>query len=152
MNINFISILLVVAIAFILSKFYEEYVSNRNALMLNNTHEYFTPEHREKLMKQFTEEFRRIVLRNEMNQNIELTFLLKQDGNEDFSVQHYIGANDSGQVPYFVPGVLYVTHDKNTASVDISDITKEYIFTVHSDGSVSQVSQTTRELKAENNT
>ena len=149
MNINYINLVLVIFIVFLLSQFYKDY--SRRTKMASPTPKeqlHLTEEHRDRLIKQMTEEFRRIVVENEMDRNIELTFLLKQDGAEDLVIQHYIGPKDSGQVPYFVPGVLYVTHNESTVFVDISDKGKEYIFTVHPDGSVTQVTQVDRESQA----
>lgn len=145
MQVKYINLVLIIVILFLVSKFYEDYSRRTQKTSFVKEQFHLTEEHRERLMKQFKEEFRRIVLRNEMDRAIELTFLLKQEGREDLAIQHYIGPKDSGQVPYLVPGILSVTQGNSTASVDISDTTKEYIFTVHPDGSVTQITQAARE-------
>lgn len=104
-----------------------------------------TDEMHENLKNQLMMNFRRIVLRNEMDRSIELRFIHSHEGQEIVDM-HYMGPKDSGQIPYFIAGTLCVIHEDNSALVDISDVKKEYIFTVHSDGSITQLSQKMREL------
>ncbi len=104
-----------------------------------------TDDMREHLKNQLYMNFRKIVLRNEMDCAIHLKFVHSHEGQEMVD-DHYMGPNDSGQIPYFMPGTLSVWHEDNYASVDISDVKKEYIFTVHVDGSITQVSQKNPEM------
>lgn len=90
---------------------------------------------KEDLKNQLLMEFRRVVLTNKMNRGIKVTFVLEVDGQETID-EHYMGANDGGQMPFFTPGTLTVWHEHHSVSTDISDVKKEYAFTVHEDGSL----------------
>ncbi|MGE0009571.1 MAG: hypothetical protein AB7F19_03435 [Candidatus Babeliales bacterium] len=96
----------------------------------------------EQFKNQLLMNFRRIVMNNEMDCSIKLTFIHEKDGQKMVD-EHYMGPYDAGQIPYFIGGTLTVWHENNVASVDISDVKNEYVFTVHADGSISQVTQET---------
>lgn len=103
-----------------------------------------TDDMKEQFKNQLFMNFRKIVMRNEKDCSIKLVFIHEQEG-EQMVDEHYMGPHDAGQVPYFIAGRLTVWHENNSASVDITDVQKEYIFTVHPDGSITQITQPTRE-------
>lgn len=106
----------------------------------------FTEEMRDGLKQHLYDNFRKVVLHNEMDRSIELIFTLTYKDGEETIDKRYLGPKEAGQIPYFVPGMLQVAHEKSTASVDISDTDKEYIFTVHPDGIITQLTQKTTDL------
>jgi hypothetical protein len=78
---------------------------------------------------------RKVSIANFMDSEAKLNFAFKGE-DWDMNDDRCLGPQQKTFAPYFMAGVLSVTCNENTVSVDISDVAKEYVFSVQSDGRV----------------
>lgn len=88
--------------------------------------------------EQFLKSMRKISFENHMNHGIavQLRFTMTDEDDED-EHEHYLDANSAGWIPYFVPGILRVTVNKDAVDLDITAEQKEYKVIIADNGTIS---------------